>query len=175
MFLKKVTPIENGQSTWNTPWKRLGELIIDSTDLNDVGPNSSESFCRAATFNPWNTDVNYQPVGGIQRIRKVVYTEIQKVRRQYQIQMGKNIVDPKNPVQEITWNQVEQALPLTAAPRATAAHLATHKKHEAEIDEAEVDEAELDQMDQFEHHHQQQHHNDHHKQHGAHVSVTVEA
>jgi len=122
------TPIETGYTDWHTPYTKIGFVVIDSDHINTSG----EDFCRALNFNPWNTAPDYQPIGGIQRARKVVYTEIQKLRRQYQTNMGKNIVNSGPNANDASLQAVEQAYPL--APNVA--------KHEAEVDAADYDSAE---------------------------------
>jgi len=122
------TPIESGFVDWNAKYTKIGRIVIDSPSL--IETPSAEDFCRAATFNPWNTASDYQPVGGIQRVRKVVYTGLQKLRRSYQVQLQKNIV-PAGANYDITLAQVQQHYPLTGT-----------SNNEVELNEAEFDSAE---------------------------------
>jgi len=104
-----ATSIETGYNDWSSSYTKIGTLIIDSTSVNE----KSEDFCRAITFNPWNTAPEYQPIGGVQRLRKTIYTEIQRLRRSYQSTMGKNVVNANGQNQEVTLDQVKAAYPLT--------------------------------------------------------------
>jgi len=120
---EEKTSVETGYNDWSSSYTKIGQLVIDSTSLNE----QSEDFCRSITFNPWNTAPEYQPIGGVQRLRKTIYTGIQGLRREYQTTLHKAIVDIHSQNQEVSLDQVNQAYPVG-------------QSREAEIDEAEFDE-----------------------------------
>jgi hypothetical protein len=38
------------------------------------------NFAEKIAFNPWNTLPEHQPLGGMNRARKLIYTELSKLR-----------------------------------------------------------------------------------------------
>jgi hypothetical protein len=72
-------PIENASVLWEeseSPFITLAELQInpDSTAAQTI------ENCEAMTFNPWQSLPAHQPLGGINRTRKPIYSEIGQFR-----------------------------------------------------------------------------------------------
>jgi len=76
-----TTPLEDGTAVWKTAWTRLGTLTFDSNQ--SWGNDAQEETCENYSFNPWHTIQAHEPIGGIQRVRKAVYTEMGKLRAQF--------------------------------------------------------------------------------------------
>jgi len=77
---EKSTPVENAQVNWASwrpasDWKILGVLTLDQQELN-----VDQQWCSHLAFSPFNTVDEHIPIGGIARMRKVVYTNIQYER-----------------------------------------------------------------------------------------------
>jgi len=75
-----TTPIEDGTAVWNTAWTQLGTLTFAGNQ--QWGSDGQELFCENLSFNPWHTLPAHEPVGGIQRVRKAVYTTMGQLRAQ---------------------------------------------------------------------------------------------
>jgi len=76
----ETTPLEDGTAVWNTEWTQLGTLTFASSQ--PWGSDGQETFCENMSFNPWHTLPAHEPIGGIQRIRKAVYTTMGQMRAQ---------------------------------------------------------------------------------------------
>jgi len=76
----ETTPLEDGTAVWKTEWTLMGTLNFDSTQ--EWGSDAQEEFCQNMSFNPWHTLPEHEPIGGIQRIRKAVYTTMGQLRAQ---------------------------------------------------------------------------------------------
>jgi len=75
------TPLEDGTAVWKTEWTMLGTLTFDSS--LSWGSDGQEEFCENLSFNPWHTLPAHEPIGGIQRVRKSVYTTMGQLRAQF--------------------------------------------------------------------------------------------
>jgi len=75
-----TTPLEDGTAVWKTEWNLLGNLYFESNQ--SWGSDGQEAFCENLSFNPWHTLPEHEPIGGIQRIRKAVYTTMGQMRAQ---------------------------------------------------------------------------------------------
>ena len=74
---EKNTPIEDATSVWGTPFEALATLTIEPQDFTAPG---QYEFCENLSYTPWHCHPDHQPLGGIQRCRKRVYEESQKLR-----------------------------------------------------------------------------------------------
>lgn len=91
----KNTPVEQATQEWTVPNKvRIAILTIPAQPI-DI----DEGFCRDASFNSWHALAVHQPLGGIQRIRRAVYTNIARARTQF----------VKKEYREPTWADVQAA------------------------------------------------------------------
>ena len=78
----KVHPIENASAHWDegrAPFQKVATIHIpkqnfDTTEQNTLAENLS--------FDPWHSLVDHTPIGGINRMRKVVYYGITKYRHE---------------------------------------------------------------------------------------------
>ena len=72
-----TTPIEDATSVWPTPFEIIATLRLPAQDFR-----SAERFalCENLSFTPWHCVPDHRPVGGIQRCRKRVYEESQRLR-----------------------------------------------------------------------------------------------
>jgi len=75
------TPLEVGTAVWNTEWTALGTLSFEANQ--SWGSDGQEEFCENLSFNPWHTLPAHEPIGGIQRVRKAVYTAMGELRASY--------------------------------------------------------------------------------------------
>lgn len=73
-------PIENAAVVWDegrSPFQKVATITIKNQAFTSA---ENEAACEAMTFNPWQSLAAHQPLGGINRVRKPVYSEIAKFR-----------------------------------------------------------------------------------------------
>ena len=66
-------PIEDATAEWKQPYIELAKLKI-STPQNIDPKEKVQVACNEHSFNPWHSLQAHQPLGGINRLRKPVYT-----------------------------------------------------------------------------------------------------
>lgn len=74
-------PIENAAVTWDeseSPFISVARIIIEDQPFNTA---ENQSACEEMTFNPWQSLAAHQPLGGINRVRRPVYSEIAVFRK----------------------------------------------------------------------------------------------
>lgn len=74
-------PLENTTLEWNTdlsPWIPAGKVEIPAQTGFDTPERMA--FCENLSFNPWNAHPELRPMGQINRIRKIVYDEVSRLR-----------------------------------------------------------------------------------------------
>lgn len=74
-----TTPIEDATSVWGTPFEDVATLTIAPQDF--TSPEQYD-FCENLSYTPWHCHPDHQPLGGIQRCRKQVYEESQRLRHE---------------------------------------------------------------------------------------------
>ena len=74
-----TTPIEDATSVWPTPFETIATLTLPAQDFT-----SDEQFAvgENLSYTPWHCAPEHQPLGGIQRCRKRVYEESQRLRHE---------------------------------------------------------------------------------------------
>ena len=72
-----TTPIEDATSVWPTPFEIIATLTLPAQDF--TAPEQF-AFCENLSYTPWHCIPDHQPLGGIQRCRKRVYEESQRLR-----------------------------------------------------------------------------------------------
>lgn len=70
-------PIENPCVEWRSKWYKVGQIIVPEQVFNTAERNQSG---RQASFSPWHSLPEHQPLGGISRARRKVYAAISKFR-----------------------------------------------------------------------------------------------
>ncbi len=74
-----TTPIEDATSVWGTPFEDVATLTIPPQDFT---ASRQYEFCENLSYTPWHCHPDHQPLGGIQRCRKRVYEESQRLRHE---------------------------------------------------------------------------------------------
>jgi hypothetical protein len=77
---EQSTPIENSKKTWReteSKPERVGTIIIPIQDC--MAPEQAV-FCENLSFSPWHSLPEHRPLGLVNRVRKVAYREISKLR-----------------------------------------------------------------------------------------------
>lgn len=86
------TPIEDPTVVWTSPEVRVATITIEREDFNSETRNK---FCEdSLSFTPWHCLKEHQPLGGINRARRVIYEESSKLRHE------KTSVPRKEPTEE---------------------------------------------------------------------------
>ena len=72
------TPIEDARKAWESPHETIAELVIPQQRLAE-----DEDFFERLDFNPWHVNTaNFEPIGNMNRARKVVYPAAVEARKQ---------------------------------------------------------------------------------------------
>jgi len=77
---QKDMPIEDARVLWSpkdSPFITVARIEIPQQDFDNSLQNT---FCENLSFTPWHAVKALEPVGGLNRLRKVVYTEISRFR-----------------------------------------------------------------------------------------------
>lgn len=72
-----TTPIEDATSVWPTPFVPIATLSLPAQDFT-----APEQFavCERLSYTPWHCMPEHRPLGGIQRCRRRLYEESQRLR-----------------------------------------------------------------------------------------------
>jgi hypothetical protein len=73
-------PIENPCMEWKSDWHKVAEITIPKQLFNTAERNESGEH---ASYSPWHSLAEHQPLGGISRARKKAYGAISAFRSQY--------------------------------------------------------------------------------------------
>lgn len=76
-------PVEDASIEWpqsQSPYVTVATITIPNQTFNTA---SHLSQCEQMTFNPWNGLQEHQPLGGINRVRKLIYQQLGKYRQQH--------------------------------------------------------------------------------------------
>jgi hypothetical protein len=93
---EESTPIEDSKVEWTesvSKPKHVGRIIIPIQDC--MSPEQAV-FCENLSFSPWHSLPEHMPLGLVNRVRKVAYAEISKLRHELNC----------TPVEEPTGNEV---------------------------------------------------------------------
>ena len=75
-------PIEDPTVDWNekdSPFITVAKITIPSQQFNTP---EQRKFCEDLTFTPWHAMPEHQPLGGINRVRRVVYETSSRIRHE---------------------------------------------------------------------------------------------
>ena len=103
----KNMPVEDTTVEWSesdSPFLTVARLDIPSQQFE-----ANSDMCEGLSFNPWHSLPEHRPIGVMNRIRKAVYLDVSRYRRQMN---GVPMCEPKN------WESVDLAScePTPAAP-----------------------------------------------------------
>ena len=74
-------PIEDAAVIWDesvSPFIRVARMQINGGATTEA----TTSHCESMTFNPWQSLAEHRPLGGINRTRKPIYSEIGQFRQE---------------------------------------------------------------------------------------------
>ena len=77
----EVTPINNVMVAWNeseAPFIKVGQIIIPRQNTQS---EKMLELCENVSYNPFHAIAEHEPIGAINRIRRVVYQSIASLRR----------------------------------------------------------------------------------------------
>ena len=77
----KNMPVEDPTVRWkesDSPFVKLATITVPRQEFDTQQQND---FCDALSFNPWHSLEAHRPIGGLNRIRKAVYLEDSRYRR----------------------------------------------------------------------------------------------
>lgn len=75
-------PIEDASIVWSqdeSPYQQVAEITIDAQRFDSEEQNT---FCENLSFSPWHALPDHEPIGGLNRARKVLYDAISKQRHE---------------------------------------------------------------------------------------------
>lgn len=78
----KDMPVENPMKTWSeaaSPFVKVASIEIPSQAFRSA---EQMKFCENLSFTPWHALPEHRPLGGINRLRRVVYETISSVRHE---------------------------------------------------------------------------------------------
>jgi len=81
------TPIEDTSVIWSADWVDLATLTLTAGQDAWSSP-TKQKMCEEVSFNPWQTHVDNAPQGGVQTLRKTVYTQEQLTRHMFMQQQS---------------------------------------------------------------------------------------
>jgi hypothetical protein len=73
-------PIEDAMVEWeekDSPYRKVATIRIPKQAFESF---DQMGFAEQIAFNPWNTLQEHQPIGGMNRARRAIYTELSKLR-----------------------------------------------------------------------------------------------
>jgi catalase len=76
----KAMPVEDASIEWDesaSPFRKLATITIKDQEFQSA---SARQQCERMTFNPWQSLAAHEPIGGINRVRKLVYSELGRFR-----------------------------------------------------------------------------------------------
>ena len=77
----KAMPVEDATVKWDegiSPFRKLATITIKDQVFQSP---SARLQCERMSFNPWQSLAAHQPIGGINRVRKPIYSEVAGFRR----------------------------------------------------------------------------------------------
>lgn len=77
----KDMPVEDATVLWSekdSPFLPVARLTIPR---QDIAARQPAGFCENLAFTPWHALPQHEPVGGLNRVRKAVYTNVSRYRR----------------------------------------------------------------------------------------------
>ncbi|HSV36613.1 MAG TPA: catalase, partial [Ramlibacter sp.] len=74
------TPIEDAAVNWRSPYTTVARLMLPRQDCAAADGQALAAQVDGTVIDPWQALAAHQPLGDVQRARKVVYYESQKGR-----------------------------------------------------------------------------------------------
>ncbi|MGI9304572.1 MAG: catalase family protein [Gammaproteobacteria bacterium] len=77
----KDMPVEDASVTWDesvSPFETVARITIENQVFST---EQARAECESMTFNPWQSLPEHRPIGGINRVRRAVYSEVATFRQ----------------------------------------------------------------------------------------------
>lgn len=84
----KAMPVEDASVEWDeteSPFRRLATLTIKDQAFQSA---PARRQCEHMSFNPWQSLAAHEPIGGINRVRKPIYSELARFRAAENLRRG---------------------------------------------------------------------------------------
>ncbi len=78
----KAMPIEDPTMEWNEKVSRFVKVATLTIPKQDFESEKQQVFCENLSMNPWHSVEEHRPLGGINRVRRVVYETISNLRHE---------------------------------------------------------------------------------------------
>jgi hypothetical protein len=72
-------PVEDASVEWKSPFTRVAEITIPAQTFNTT---NQDTFGEKLSFNPWHSLPEHQPLGGLNRSRRIVYAKSSHLRHE---------------------------------------------------------------------------------------------
>lgn len=82
-------PIEDPTVEWSSPFIKLATIRIPKQQFNS---SAQETYGENLSFTPWHCIKEHQPLGGVNRARKAVYTALSAFRHELNVQAAQEPV-----------------------------------------------------------------------------------
>jgi hypothetical protein len=77
----KAMPVEDPTVEWKESDSAFVKVATITVPKQEFDTQQQNDFCEALSFNPWHSLEAHRPIGGLNRIRKAVYLEDSRYRR----------------------------------------------------------------------------------------------
>ena len=84
----KTMPLEDASVAWDedaSPFRKLATITIKDQDFQSA---AARQQCERMSFNPWQSLAAHEPIGGINRVRRPIYSELAKFRTEQNRRRG---------------------------------------------------------------------------------------
>jgi len=76
---QRMTPIEDSKVEWKSELLHVAKIIIPVQDVTSL---AQDRFCENLSFSPWHSLPEHKPLGLVNRVRKIAYHRISKLRHE---------------------------------------------------------------------------------------------
>ena len=76
----KAMPVEDASVEWDegkSPFQKIATITIKNQAFQSA---PARQQCERMSFNPWQSLASHEPIGGINRVRKPIYSELARFR-----------------------------------------------------------------------------------------------
>ena len=74
-----ITNVENNMVEWPPPYESVATITIPRQKF---ATPARDQFCEGLSFTPWHAMPQHRPLGGVNRMRRVAYETISKLRHE---------------------------------------------------------------------------------------------
>lgn len=77
--MKLPAPIEDSKVEWKSELVHVAKIIIPVQNVTSL---AQDRFCENLSFSPWHSLPEHKPLGLVNRVRKIAYHRISKLRHE---------------------------------------------------------------------------------------------